>query len=250
MSLTVLNVAYPLAPASLDAVGGAEQVLSELDHALVEAGHRSIVVACEGSRMRGLLVPVPRAEGVLDAQAIAAAGARHRHAIAAALDRWPVDVVHLHGIDFEAYLPPPGVPALVTLHAPANWYSRSALYPSRPDTWLHCVSPRQHAGVAPNPHLLPPIENGVAIQAFSALRMRRPWALVLSRIAPEKGIHIAIDAAKIADVPLLIAGQLFDYPEHRRYFHEDVLPRLDHWRRFIGAVGLLRKRRLLAAARC
>src|SRR3954447_19417870 len=45
MSLTVLSVAYPLAPVSQDAVGGAEQMLSHLDHALVRAGHRSIVVA-------------------------------------------------------------------------------------------------------------------------------------------------------------------------------------------------------------
>ncbi|TIU34927.1 MAG: glycosyltransferase family 4 protein, partial [Mesorhizobium sp.] len=36
MTLTVLNVAYPLAPVGPDAVGGAEQVLSALDRALVE----------------------------------------------------------------------------------------------------------------------------------------------------------------------------------------------------------------------
>ena len=48
--LTVLNVAYPLAPVGPDAVGGAEQVLSAIDQALTEAGHRSIVVACEGLR--------------------------------------------------------------------------------------------------------------------------------------------------------------------------------------------------------
>ena len=49
MSLTVLNVAYPLAPVGPDAVGGAEQVLSHLDAALTRVGHRSIVVACEGA---------------------------------------------------------------------------------------------------------------------------------------------------------------------------------------------------------
>ena len=40
MSLTILSVAYPLAPVGPDAVGGAEQVLSQLDHALTAAGHR------------------------------------------------------------------------------------------------------------------------------------------------------------------------------------------------------------------
>ena len=53
--LTVLSVSYPLAPVGPDAVGGSEQVLSALDHALVAQGHRSVVVACEGSQVAGRL---------------------------------------------------------------------------------------------------------------------------------------------------------------------------------------------------
>ena len=62
--LTVLSVAYPLAPAGPDAVGGAEQILTLLDAALVRAGHRSIVVACEGSTPRGALIATPRPGGL------------------------------------------------------------------------------------------------------------------------------------------------------------------------------------------
>ena len=39
--LKVLNVAFPLAPVGPNAVGGAEQVLSMLDRALVDRGHES-----------------------------------------------------------------------------------------------------------------------------------------------------------------------------------------------------------------
>jgi len=39
--LKVLNVAFPLAPVGGNAVGGAEQVLSMLDRALVDRGHES-----------------------------------------------------------------------------------------------------------------------------------------------------------------------------------------------------------------
>src|SRR5436189_6305216 len=53
MSLTVLNVAYPLAPVGQDAVGGAEQVVTALDRALLRAGHRSLVIGCEGSSIGG-----------------------------------------------------------------------------------------------------------------------------------------------------------------------------------------------------
>ncbi len=50
------------------------------------------------------------------------------------------------------------------------------------------------------------------------------FALLLSRICPEKGIHLAIEAAKRADMPLLIGGEVFPYPEHRRYFEDQGAP--------------------------
>lgn len=66
MSLTIVNVAYPLAPVGPGAAGGAEQVLACLDNALVDAGHASIVLACAGSRTRGLLHRLPyRSDGTL-----------------------------------------------------------------------------------------------------------------------------------------------------------------------------------------
>src|SRR5437868_10701735 len=98
MTLTVLNIAYPLAPAGPDAVGGAEQVLSLLDGALAEAGHRSIVLACEGSRTQGELISVPRSEGPLDPDTVRAAQQRHAHAVCDILRRIQIDLVHLHGI--------------------------------------------------------------------------------------------------------------------------------------------------------
>lgn len=250
MSLTVLSVAYPFAPVGPDSVGGAEQVLSALDRALVRAGHRSVVVACEGSDVAGSLAPVPAPTDLIDDGVRDEAWLRHRAAIAGALARWPIDLVHLHGIDFSAYLPAPGVPVLATLHLPPAWYSAEALRPERPDTWLHCVSDAQHAACPPGPRLLGPIENGVPYAALQARHAKRSFALVLGRICPEKGIHLAIDAAKLADIGLIIAGDVFGYEAHRRYFNEEVRPRLDARRRFIGPVGFARKRRLLSAARC
>ena len=55
MPLTILQVAYPFAPVGRDSVGGAEQVLAACDRAAVCAGHRSIVVACEGSTVAKLI---------------------------------------------------------------------------------------------------------------------------------------------------------------------------------------------------
>ncbi len=249
MSLTVLSVAYPLAPVGADAVGGAEQMLTQLDEGLTRAGHHSIVIGCEGSRTAGTLVTVPRYQDRLE-DARRTAHGRHRRAIAAALARWPIDVVHLHGIDFHCYLPQPGPPVLATLHLPVSWYPSEALRPSRPNTWLHCVSQTQHSACPADGSLLPPIENGVPVEALAARHAKRRYAVVLGRICPEKGIHLAIDAAKRADIPLVIAGEVFGYEAHERYFRDEVVPRLDARRRFIGAIGFARKRRLLTGAQC
>ncbi len=250
MSLTILSVAYPLAPVSPDASGGAEQVLSMLDRGIVEAGHRSLVVAQEGSMVAGTLVPLPVISGQLDETAKLKAQAATRSVIGSALARFPVDVVHLHGIDFHAYLPPLGLPVLATLHLPPSWYPAEALRPSRPDTWLHCVSDVQHAACSEGPRLLPPIPNGIDVEALKARHARRGHAMFLGRICPEKGVHVALEAAKAAGVSLLIAGEVFPYEAHQRYFEEELRPRLDSQRRFIGPVGFARKRRLLTAARC
>jgi glycosyltransferase involved in cell wall biosynthesis len=250
--LSILSVAYPLAPVGPDAVGGAEQILSAMDQALQAAGHRSIVVAQEGSAVFGSLRPVARPPGALDDTARQRAQAETARVIAAVLQTERVDAVHLHGIDFHAYLPAPGPPVLATLHLPPSWYPAEALHPSRPGTWLHGVSASQHAALremaAP---VLPPVPNGVPVEELGAARhARRNFALMLGRICPEKGQHHALDAAHLADVPLLIGGEVFPYEAHERFFAEEVRPRLDRRRRFLGPIGFARKRRLLTAARC
>ncbi|SHK04337.1 Glycosyltransferase involved in cell wall bisynthesis [Roseomonas rosea] len=250
--LSILSVAYPLAPVGSDAVGGSEQVLSALDRALQAAGHRSIVVAQEGSAVAGTLHPVPRPRGPLDEAALRRAEDETASAIGAVLRTEHVDLIHLHGIDFHAYLPPPGPPVLATLHLPPSWYPMRALDPPRPRTWLHAVSASQNAALRCRQDArLPPIPNGVPVEELARFRhARRGHALMLGRVCPEKGQHHALDAAHAAGMPLLLGGEVFPYEAHERFFAEEVRPRLDACRRFLGPLGFARKRRLLASARC
>lgn len=248
MRLTVLSLAYPFAPVTEDPAGGAEQILAHLDRALVAAGHRSIVIAQAGSRTAGEIVPIPAVPGPIDDPARARTHAAVRAATDAVLAREPVHLVHAHGLDFDRYLPPPGPPLLVTLHLPLSWYDPPALRPARPDTHLLPVSAAQAATAPPGVALLAPISNGVDVDSFPELA-KRGFALCLGRIAPEKGAADALDAARIAEMPLLVAGETFAYPEHQAYFAQQVAPRLDRPRRFIGPVHGAAKRRLLARAR-
>lgn len=249
MPLTVLSIAYPFAPVDADPAGGAEQVLAQIDRALVKAGHRSIVIAAEGSEVAGELVPVGAVNGEIDDRVRAERHQEVRAATAALLDRERIDLIHLHGIDFHAYPPPPGPPALVTLHLPLAWYPADALAPSRPRTFLQPVSADQARRGDPGLNLLPPIPNGVDTARLHPSEGEGDYVAFLGRVAPEKGLHDALAAARAAAVPLRAAGRLFPYPAHQAYFAEQVEPLLERERRWLGPVAGEAKRKLLAEAR-
>lgn len=251
--LTILSIAYPLAPVSPDAVGGSEQVLSSLDRALVAGGHRSIVVACEGSQVAGELwsYPAPPAGQPIDDAVHRAGQEAICRVTAEVLRRGDVNLIHMHGLDFHACLPPPGPPMLATLHLPPDWYPPAAFMPGRDQSWVHCVSDSQMLRAPPSPRMLPPIPNGVPVALLGAVQpAKRRFALMLSRVCPEKGLHLALDAARAADIPMLLGGGVFPYSAHQSYFEAEILPRLDRRRRYLGPVGFARKRRLLATAQC
>jgi glycosyltransferase involved in cell wall biosynthesis len=250
MKMTVLNVAYPLAPVDRDAVGGAEQILSYLDVALTHAGHQSIVIAQEGSKVTGTLKATPRVNGELSAEKQRWAQHQHQIMIEEALGQWPIDVIHLHGVDFYKYLPPASVPALITLHLPPSWYPSEVFSLERPSTFLHCVSKNQSRFCPPCDNLLPEIENGIPAEDMPGHHAKRRFVMALGRVCPEKGFHIAIDAASRAQIPLIIAGKVFPYLAHECYFQREIHPRLGRLHRFIGPAGFRRKCRLLSAARC
>ena len=250
MPLTVLSVAYPLARVSEATAGGAEQVLLTIDRALVEWGHRSLVLAAADSRCNGLLLPVQIPSGNLDERAKLESRRQFREALNHALDRYSIDVIHMHGIDFNEYLPDCEVPVVVTLHLPLAWYSPKAFQFRRQNIHLVCVSQAQARTAPAGMHIEHTIPNGVQLDQFHLARRKGSYVLFMGRICPEKGVHLAMEAAQRAGTRLLIAGTVFDYPEHREYFETRVRPQLGSNAASLGAVGGERKAELLAGAKC
>jgi glycosyltransferase involved in cell wall biosynthesis len=76
------------------------------------------------------------------------------------------------------------------------------------------------------------------------------YVAALGRICPEKGFHIAADAAGRAGKRLFLAGSVFGYEEHIEYFHSEIQPRLNGRVVYLGPVPMERRRALLARARC
>ena len=251
MRLTVLNVAYPLAPVRNSTAGGAEQILLALDRGLVERGHRSLVLAAAGSRCFGLHIPVPVAPDQLNERAKREARTQFQIRLEEVLARFPVDIIHMHGIDFAHYLPNSPVPTLVTLHLPPSWYTPPIASISRQRATYVCVSTSQAskmpATVRGDGRV---VENGVDLQLFRPAGQGGNYVLVLGRICPEKATHMAIDAARHAGEKVVIAGTVFEYAEHRAYFDSMIAPRLSAEVVYIGNVGGARKASLLAGAKC
>jgi len=133
MHLVVLNVASPFAPVGPHANGNAEQIVAQLDSALMASSHESIVMACEGSITEGILLSTPRPP---DETAHRQAYDQYRFILRKFLEKWPIDLIHMHGNDFHHYLPPPGLPVLVTLHQPPHSYPPEIFRIERPQTFL------------------------------------------------------------------------------------------------------------------
>ncbi len=248
MSLTVLTVAYPFAPVGLRAVGGAEQVLTWLEQSLVAQGYGSAVAAREDSVCRGRLFATPVPAGPLTPETQEAVTAAHQRGIDRALAATPVDLVHMHGIDFHRYPLPRELPVLATLHLPPSWYP-DTIWSLPANYQLQCVSESQRRACPESAQpRLTVVENGVPVS--TAQTTRGSYALLLSRICPEKNLHAGLDAAKLAGVCAVLAGEAFPYPEHLAYMENEIRPRLGPAAQLAGPVHGARKQALLAEARC
>lgn len=259
MPLTILSVAFPFAPVGPAAVGGAEQVLSAIDAELVARGDRSIVVACQGSEPAGTLydVPLPSTETLNDADRIWVRK-RFQAAIDRAIGAHPVDLVHMHGLDFADYILPRNLPVLATLHLPVSWYGEALSSAAARRASLCCVSESQRRTCPRGLGPVAVVQNGVEIPPLPPRRERDNFALVLGRICAEKNAHEALEAGTLAGTPVYVAGRVFPYAEHQRYFKEKLQPLLQDSadssapvrHRFLGPIDAQRRTALLSRAKC
>ena len=248
--MRVLNVASPLSVVSRDAPDGVERIIASVDHALVAAGHTSLVIAAEDSSIDGLLLGIPKARDGLSAEKCAlAAQAMTRAVLAEALETMHIDVVHFHGLDAPAYMPETRLPVVATLHYPISWYS-----PELFEQPMHviCVSLDQRAALPErvrNGGQVSVIQNGVDTQLFAPTARKRDYVAAVGSVTPERGFHLALEAARLARVPCQLAGAVSPHPAHQLYFRDSIVPRLDAERIFVGPLLGLQRRAFLARAR-
>ncbi len=89
------------------------------------------------------------------------------------------------------------------------------------------------------------VYNGIDLDLYPLRESGGGDLIFLGRIHPDKGVHLAIEVARLSGLPLQIAGIVQD----EAYFREQVQPHLDQQIRYIGPVGVEGKNELFSRAR-
>jgi glycosyltransferase involved in cell wall biosynthesis len=98
---------------------------------------------------------------------------------------------------------------------------------------------------APGLNYVATVYNGIDLSSYPLQEIAGDSLVFLGRIHPDKGVHLAIEVARLSGMPLLIAGIIQD----GAYFHAKVEPHLGQAIRYIGPVDVAGKNTLFARAR-
>jgi glycosyltransferase involved in cell wall biosynthesis len=152
------------------------------------------------------------------------------------------DLIHSH-YDFMAlaYTRLVKTPVLTTVHGFSS-PRIMPVYEKYRDGYFVSIS---NSDRAPGLNYLATVYNGIDLDLYPFQEHAGDTLVFLGRIHPDKGVHVAIEVAKLSGSPLLIAGIVQD----QMYFREQVEPHLNDTIRFIGPVDVAGKNALFARAR-
>jgi glycosyltransferase involved in cell wall biosynthesis len=102
---------------------------------------------------------------------------------------------------------------------------------------------------APDLNWVATVPNGIDVASYPYREDKEDWALFIGRFVPEKGAHLALDAARAAGRRIRLAGKMTE-PVEEEYFEREIRPRLGDDAQFIGETDAQGKRELYARAAC
>jgi glycosyltransferase involved in cell wall biosynthesis len=235
---------YELPPAGY---GGIEAMAAVLVDALVEAGHEVTVIGVGRSGTAGDFITT---NGLPELAQMGQIGPEVLHAARTAtlLSHLDVDVVHDHSNAGPLQAGLRAVPTVVTAHGAMT--EESGQYYRALDGTVHLVAISAAQRVqAPRLDWAGLVHNAVRTDDYPYAARKQDYVLFLGRLAEVKGAHLAIEAARAAGCPIVLAGPCVK-PADREYFEREVRPRLGPDARWIGEAGFAAKVALLAGARC
>lgn len=216
-------IAGPWIPVPPPRYGGSEAVIDNLARGLQLAGHEVELFTIGSSTC-----PVSRSwlfDGPVEPIQDSTYESLHVEAAYRALS--DVDVIHDHtvvGPLLASHLSRPEVPVVTTMHGPFDDKARR-LYSRLPGrAHLICISGPQRAS-APEIPVTAVIPHGIDTTRYLPGPGGGGYLVFVGRMNPDKGVHLAIEVARKAGLPLTVMVKMRE-PSERQYFAEVVEPLL------------------------
>jgi len=253
LPLRIAVLAPPWIPVPPGGYGGIEAVVELLCEGLMARGHDVTLFAAPGSRstarVHALLEDAhPDAIGsaLHDSDHVACAWEEVEQAAARGQ---PFHVVHDHSaFTALAMADRVGVPVVHTIHGAFDRDTTRFYRRHGHKATLVAISRSQAASAPTGVRIAAVVPNPVAVDRWALKTDKEEYVLWIGRMAPVKGAHLAIEAARLAGRALVLAGPV--QTGHEQYFREKIEPHIDGLRvRYVGEVGGAAKQRLYANAR-
>lgn len=232
--------------------GGIERMCSSLADRLVARGHDVTLIGAGRDLTAARFVPTfetpPGGLGTAAGLFVALAHAGRVDRALRDLERKaPFDVVHDHSEAGPMLADARQAPTVVTAHGPLEGPSRDYYEALPRSVTLVAISEAQRRS-APGLPWAGLVHNGVPVDRLPFSARKRDLVVFLGRMHPDKAPHLAIDAARAAGLPIVLAGKCSE-PLEIDYFDAEVRPRLGVDAEFIGVADDRMKRELLPPAR-
>jgi glycosyltransferase involved in cell wall biosynthesis len=245
--LRIAIVAPPWFPIPPSGYGGIEAMVHALVEGLIARGHEVVLVGAGTPQSSAKFLqtfetpPLERLGEALPEIVHALAAFEH-------LQDLEVDVVHDHSLAGPLTSGWLRVPVVVTAHGPIAddlepYYRVLGRYAG-----LVAISDSQK-GKGPHLAWTSRVYNAIPVDEYPFEPQKEDFCLFLGRISAEKGPDLAIEAARRAGYPIVVAAKCNEPPE-KRYFEERVRPLLGPDAHWFGEANTAQKKDLLARARC
>lgn len=244
--MRIALIAPPFIPVPPTNYGGTELFIGHLAVGLKKLGH-DVVVYTNGEAT----IPVerrwlyPKSEWPIKGEVYDSMKDMN-HTAWAVRDAAPeCDLIHLNNAPGLVHSRFVANPFVYTIHHPQH-DGLSSFYCHYPDVRFVTIShfQRHREKLLRHVHT---IYHGLDFSKYRLTERKQPYVAFIGRIAPVKGTHLAIAAAKKAGIPLKIAGEV--QPLYRKYFENEVKPHVDGKSvEYVGQADLAAKNELLGNA--
>lgn len=265
--MKIAHIAPPWLPIPPKNYGGTEACLANLIEEQVAQGHDVTLCATADARTPARLISfLPQALAEADIPWHAHLQAfYHTYKSVEYVKTQQFDILHTHlSSTSDMYLFPLlhdlETPHIMTLHSRFpfdrvdDWTGDGDKYYMQWAARVPIVTISKHAlkDVPYKLNFVDVIHHGLPMQQFApTAEQPEDFFVWLGRIVHDKGTRLAIEAAKKASVPLVLAGTVDQHdPEQQQYFEDEIQPCIDNQQiKYIGPVDLEQKVDLLSRAK-